>query len=140
MARFNDSNVPAAIQPHLQPDEQLKHWAFGVRQPNIFLVIALISLAILPGVIAVALLTKNYIVALTDRRFLVLRFTGKLKIQEIMEYRLGTPAQVTASTGPIFTHVKIADPTRPFVAKFHRAGMPNNRLHSMAIAAALQGN
>jgi hypothetical protein len=139
MARFNDTNVPEAIKPHLQPGEQLKHWAYGVKQPPMVLIIPLVVLAVLPGLIAQALLTKNYIVALTDRRFLVLKFSGKLNVTEVLEYRLDKLPQVKASTGPLFTHIKIDDPQKPFVAKFHRMGMPNNRQHSMAIESALTG-
>jgi hypothetical protein len=139
MARFNDTNVPAAIQPYLEPGEQLRNWAFGIKQPSILLMIPLFALAILPGAIAIALLTKNYVVGLTDRRFIVLRFSGKLNVKEIVEYSLSALPPVQASTGPIFTHIKINDPQKPFVAKFHRKGMPNNRAHSQAIEAALTG-
>lgn len=137
MARFNDENVPAAIKPHLQPGEQLKHWAFGVKQPNIALIILLVCLAILPGLIAIALLTKNYIVALTDRRLIVLKFKGKLNVTEVTDYPLNPRPNASGSTGALFTHLKITDPTKPFAAKFHRMGMPNNREHSMAILAAV---
>src|SRR5687768_1774410 len=75
MARFKDpAVVSAAFQPYLEPGEQLRHWAYGVKQPNMLLIVGLTLLAILPGLIAVALLTKEYVVGLTDRRFLVLRF------------------------------------------------------------------
>lgn len=44
---------------------------------------------------------------------------------------------VKTSTGTLFTHVKIDDAAKPFVAKFHCAGMPDNREHAMAIGATL---
>lgn len=137
MARFNDENVPAAIRPHLQPGEQLKHWAFGVKQPNILLIIILICMAVLPGLIAIMLLTKNYVVGLTDRRLLVLKFKGKLNVTEVTEYPLNPRPNASGSTGALFTHIRIDDPAKPFVAKFHRMGMPNNREQSMAILAAI---
>lgn len=137
MARFNDENVPAAIKPHLQPGEQLKHWAFGVKQPNIGLIFLLVLLAVLPGLIAIALLTKQYIVALTDRRLIVLKFKGKLNVTEVTEYSLSPKPKASGSSGAIFTHIKIDDAAKPFVAKFHRMGMPNNREQSQAILAAL---
>jgi hypothetical protein len=139
MARFKDPNfVAAAFQPYLQPGEQIRNVAFGVKQPSMALIIPLFALAILPGAIAVALLTKEYVVALTDRRVLVLHFKGsKIQVQEVLEYSLYNHAPVESSTGPVFTHIKINDPARPFVAKFHRAGMPGNREQAMAIAAAL---
>ena len=141
MARFKDPNIPAAaFQPYLEPGEQLRHWAFGVKQPNMLLMLPLFALAVLPGAIAVALLTKEYVVGLTDRRFIVLRFKGKkVEVQEVLEYPLSALPPVEASTGGLFTHIKILDPAKPFVAKFHRMGMPGNREHGMAIEAALTG-
>lgn len=141
MARFKDPNVPAAaFTPHLEPGEQLKHWAYGVKQPNMLLMLPLFALAVLPGAIAVALLTKEYVVGLTGRRFIVLRFKGKnVEVKEIIDYSLNSLPPVKASTGALFTHIKILDPSKPFVAKFHRLGMPGNREHAMAIEAALTG-
>lgn len=139
MARFKDPNfVAAAFQPYLQPGEQLRNIAFGVKQPSIWAMLPLFILAVLPGAIATALLTKEYVVGLTDRRFIVLRFKGsQIQVQEIMDYPLYGHAPVQTSTGSIFTHIKINDPAKPFVAKFHRMGMPGNREQAMAIAAAL---
>lgn len=141
MARFRDPNIPAAaFTPYLEPGEQLKHWAYGVKQPNILLIIPLFVLGVLPGVIAVAVMTKEYVVGLTDRRFIVLRFKGgKIEVKEVIDYPLNKLPPVQASTGGIFTHIKITDPAKPFAAKFHRLGMSGNREHSMAIAAALTG-
>jgi hypothetical protein len=130
MARFNDENVPAAVRPHLQPGEQLLHWAYGVKQPNM-------GLLLLFGAIVAAIWTKHYVVALTDRRLLALRFTGKLNVQEVREWSLASLPPVTTSTGMLFTHIKVQD-AEPFVVKCHRMGMPNNRTHAMAIAAALE--
>ena len=132
MARFKDAEVMAAVQPHLQPGEQLRHWAYGVRQPPLYLIILLTPLA-------VAFLTKEYVAALTDRRLLVLRVRRKMEVEEVTEYPLNRLPQVRTSTGTLFTHIKIDDAAKPFVARFHRAGMPANREHAMAIAATLTG-
>lgn len=139
MARFKDPNfVAAAFYPYLQPGEQLRNIAFGVKQPSIALMIPLFLLAVVPGAIATALLTKEYVVALTDRRVIVLRFkSSQIQVQEVYEYALNYHAPAETSTGSIFTHIRINDPAKPFVAKFHRAGMPGNREQAMAIAAAL---
>lgn len=137
---FKDSDLRAAVEPHLEENEQLKHCAFGVKQPNILLIVLLCLLALLPGLIAIVLLTMNYIVALTDRRFLVLRFKGKLNVVEISEYPLESMPEVAGNTGPIFTHIRIKDAQQPFVAKFHRAGTKANRAESSAIVAALAGS
>ena len=141
MARFSDPNIPAAaFTSHLEPGEQLKHWAYGVKQPNMLLMLPLFVLGVLPGVIAVAMMTKEYVVGLTDRRFIALHFKGnKIEVKEVIAYSLDNLPAVKAATGAIFTHIKIADPAKPFAAKFHRLGMPGNREHGMAIEAALTG-
>ena len=141
MHKFKDPNVPAAsFQPYLEPGEQLRHWAYAVKPPSMLLIIPLYALAVLPGAIAVMLLTKEYIVGLTDRRLIVLRFKGKnIKVQEILEYPLNNLPRVKASTGALFTHIKIQDQVKPFFGKIHRLGMPGNREHGMAIEAALTG-
>jgi hypothetical protein len=139
MARFKDPNfLAAAFHPYLQPGEQIRNIAFGVKQPSIALMIPLFILAVLPGIIATALLTKEYLVALTDRRVIVLHFkSSKIQVQEVFEYSLYNHAPVEASSGSVFAHLKINDPVKPFVAKFHRMGLEGNREQVMAIAAAL---
>jgi hypothetical protein len=140
----NTEMPAAAFDPYLEPGEQLKNVALGVKQPNFVLIVLLICLAVLPGVIAIQLLTRKYLVGLTDRRFIVLRFSGNprrnVTIKEITDYRLSSMPQVIASTGPIFTHIRIVDPAKPFVAKFHRSAFGGtNRVNAMAIEAALTG-
>ena len=130
MARYNDTNVPAAVQPHLQPGEVLRHYAFGVKPPHLMVMI-------LVGPLIAALMTRNYIVALTNRRLLVLQFKGNLNVTQVTEYALDQLPSVTGSVGLIFTKMRIEDTGKPFAAKFHRMGMPNNRMHSTAILAAL---
>ena len=135
MAKFDAIGGPAAaFQPYLEPGEQVRNVAYGVKQPHILLIACL-------GPIAAALMTKEYLVALTDRRIIALRFKGKkVEVQEILEYRLNSLPTAKTSTGAIFTHIKITDPAKPFVVKFHRMGpAPQNRENAMAIAAALGG-
>jgi len=140
MARYKDEVAVAAIEPHLQEGEEVLNYAYGVKQPHMGLIVLLICLAILPGVIAVALLTKEYIVALTDRRFIVLRVKGgKAEVKEVMEYDRRTMPPVEARTGGIFTHITIRDEAKPFVAKFHRMGMKENRRHCQEMEAVLVG-
>jgi hypothetical protein len=141
MAKLNDDSARALFAPHLDPNEQIKHWAFGVKQPNLLLIIPLIVLAVVPGLIAMALLTKNYLIGLTSKdRLLVLRLgtTGKT-VKEIAEYPLAQlrNQNVKTSTGPIFTHIAIRDPAKPFRAKFHRAYGSSNRPNAVAIADAI---
>jgi hypothetical protein len=101
MARFKDpSVVPNAFEAHLEEGEEIKYYAYGVKQPSIWLIILLMCLAILPGIIAIALLTKEYIVALTGGRFLAIRFSGsEIKEKEFLEYQLGEIKDVKTSKG-----------------------------------------
>lgn len=141
MAKLTSEQVEDALKTHLQSGEELKHWAFGVKQPNILVILPLFALAILPGVIATQMLTKNYIVGLTDRRLIALQVKGitNAEVKEVIEYLLDNlrPETVKASTGALFTHIKIDDEAKPFAAKFHRAFSKSNRPHAVAIAEAI---
>lgn len=142
MARFKDPNVvKAAFQPYLEPGEAVRHVAYGVKQPPIGVILPLYLIGILPGVIAVAVMTREYVVALTDRRFIALRFKGSaIKIEEVLAWPLGALPPVKASTGGLFTHIAIQDSAKPFAAKFHRLGMPGQREETMAMQTALAGS
>lgn len=141
MAKLNDTRIREAFAAHLEPGETLRHWAFGVKQPNILLMIPLFLLAVIPGVIAVFMLTRNYLIGLTDRRLIVLRVKSisNAEVLEVHEYPLSGLRNhaVKTSTGPLFTHIRIDGGSRPFVAKFHRAFSKDNRAHAMAIADAI---
>jgi len=139
VARFKNEQIMIdALKPHLGAGEVVRHVAFGVKQPAIGLILLLYALAVLPGIIATALLTKEYVIGLTDRRLIVLRFSGRLNVREVVPYDLSRLPPVKTSTGGLFTHIKIDSSEKPFVAKFHRLGMANNREHAMAIADVLQ--
>lgn len=141
MAKLSDEQINVAFAPHLGPNEALRHWAFGVKQPSLAFILPLFVLAIVPGAIAVHLLTRNYLVGITDHRLIVLRVKSMSngEVKEVREYDLADLAamQVTVSTGALFTHIAIADPARPFTARFHRAFSKTNRAHAMAIAEAI---
>lgn len=132
--------VREAFSEHLHPSETIQQTAYGVKQPHILLIIGLMLLGILPGVIAVAVLTKHYRVGLTDKRLIVLQTKNmkSLQVKSVFEYNLQQlqGCDVTTSVGPIFTNVKIKG-EQPFVAKFHRAYSKTNRTASQLIAEAV---
>lgn len=141
MAKFSEDQIRDVFAPHLEEGETVQHMAFGVKQPNIFLIILLVALAILPGLIAVALLTRNYLIATTERRFIVLQIKGfsNPEVKEIIDYTFAElgGADVKTSTGGIFTHINVNIEGKRFVAKFHRAYSKFNRPGAMAIAEAI---
>ena len=134
-----DQIVVDNIAPYLQEGEELRHYAYGVKQPSIWLMIVLFACGIVPGVILVAVGTKEYYVALTDRRLLIMRVRNMKKVIEgsAVEYDLATIPPTTTSAGSIFAHMRINDPKGPFIAKFHRMGMKNNREQVTAMGEAL---
>lgn len=139
MAKMTDESARKMFAPYLK-GEELTHWAYGVKQPNMLLIMVLIAMGILPGVIAVVLLTRNYMVGWTGNRLIVLQVDAKIsKIKQAAEYDLNQlkSMQSTSSTGTIFTTIKIKDAEKPFVAKFHRAYSKSNRPNAMAIGEAL---
>lgn len=141
MAKITDNQVNEAFAPHLHEGETLKYWAYGIKQPNILLIIGLLALCILPGIIATALLTKNYFIGLTDRRLIILQVksTNPGEIKEVTEYQLSelSNANASTSTGKLFTHIEIKDGEKPFKAKFHRAFTKSNRPSAIAIGEAI---
>lgn len=141
MARFKDTQgMQAALRAQLEPGETLRHWAFDVKQPPLVLIVLLLLAGILPGVIAIAVMTKEYVVGLTDRRFIVLQFTGSaINVKDVRAWPLAALPPVTTSTGSLFTHIAVRDPAKLFVAKFHRLGTADNRPQAMAIAEGLEG-
>ena len=141
MAKLTEESVREAFKPHLRDGEELTHFALGVKQPNIGIIVLLVMLAVLPGIIGVFLLTKNYCIGLTNQRLIVLQVSslGNLTVKGITEYSLEELAKmdIRTSTGGLFTHFNIKDAGKPFQAKFHRALAKFNRPNAMAIAEAI---
>jgi hypothetical protein len=117
--------------------------AFGVKQPNMLLIILLFCCFILPGAIAVVLLTKNFFIATTNGRFLVLQVKGltKLETKGVTEYSLDElrSADITTSTGALFTKIRVNIEGKPFAAKCHRAFADFNRPNAIAICETITG-
>lgn len=90
MTKLTDDKIKLAFEQYLQGEENLKYWAFGVKQPNIFLIVLLLALFILQGIIAVFWLTKNYLIALTDNNLLVLEVASisNANVKKHTEYSL----------------------------------------------------
>jgi hypothetical protein len=144
MSKIDDQTVPAALARHLQPGEQLRHWAYGVKQLNIGLI--LLFYVTIGGALAVALMTKHYVIGLTDRRLLVVRVKAGFftrchldQVVEVFDFPLHEipRMKVKSSSGMLFSHFRIEAPNRTWVAKFHRMGMSRNHEQCAAIANVL---
>ena len=141
MVKLTDDLMQETLNAHLQAGETLKHWAFGVKQPSILLMVPLFALAILPGVIATQMLTKNYLIGLTDKRLIVLQVKSiaNVELKALTEY---TMEELTGrfKVGKLFTHITIESDEKPFKAKFHRMFSKGNREHAEAIGAAISAS
>jgi hypothetical protein len=141
MAKLTDDLMQQTLSAHLQNGETLRHWAFGIKQPSLLLMAPLFALAVLPGVIAMQMLTKNYLIGLTNKRLLVLQVKSiaNVELKALSEYPLDSfkanPGSYKA--GKLFTHITIADAEKPFKAKFHRMFSKGNREHAVAIGEAI---
>lgn len=143
MAKLTDELMQETLKAQLQEGETLKHWAFGVKQPSMIVIVPLIALAILPGVIATFMLTKNYLVGVTDKRFIVLQIKSisNTEIKAIIEYPLDGLKNNGGGfkPGKLFTYLSVDQADKPFNAKFHRMFSKDNRSHAEAIGHAISG-
>lgn len=139
MAKLDADSIPRIFAPHLEVGEELEHFAYGIRQPHFAVVALLLCLAVLPGLLIVAYLTRGYLVGKTSRRIVVLEVSGKGEVRRTIEYALDEfhGARVETSSGANLTRVRVDIPDKAFAAKFHRAFAPFNRAGALAIAAAV---
>lgn len=96
-------------------------------------------LGILPGLIALLLCTKEYLVGITETRLIVLQFRGDdANVKRVLEYALhDVRGRAVSTKGPMYTSIIIDDLRQPFAAKLHRLGAKANKWHAEAIADAL---
>lgn len=146
MSKMDEANMRAMISAHLTPGETVMNVAYGVKPPSIFIVVPLLALAILPGFIAIQMLTKHYVVARTSQRVIFLKVKGigpqnvaASKDYETIEF---TPADVAdnpgkTKTGILFTNISFKKANESLKLKFHRAFSKANRAEAMAIGAAV---
>jgi len=141
MAKLTDELMQETLKAHLKEGETLKHWAFGIQQPSLLIIFPLFALAILPGVIAVQMLTKNYLIGLTNKRFIVLQVKSiaNVELKALTEYSLDEidASSVAYKPGKIFTHITVNNEAKPFKSKFHRMLSKDNRMHAEAIGTTL---
>ena len=137
--KTRDEIFADTMRPLLRAGETLQCVAYGVKTPPILLIILLMVIGVIPGVIIGQMLTKYFLVALTDQRVIVARAKGIVQTEGHFDYPLGkVGGKVTLKEGWMFTHIAIEHPELPWKAKFHRSGSPNNKASALAIAAALQ--
>lgn len=132
MPKFTTERLASVVQPYLEPGEQFIYVAYGMQQPGI-------GFVLLTGVIGQALFTKYYVVALTNRRLLLVHCISKARVREIIEYRPGAMPPIHVKHGTFFAVMTIADPAGHMKIKFHRNFVANNRETAEAIGNAVNG-
>ncbi|HEY1263779.1 MAG TPA: FHA domain-containing protein [Terriglobales bacterium] len=131
MARLKDSEIRAVVEKQMMPGEQFQQAGVAISIPGG-------NWMYLLGAIFVALFQRWFVVGLTDRRLLLLRYKGRLNVQEVREWDLDRVPPVKIKEGPINIRMDIQDPASPIVLKFHRAAISGNRPSAIAIGNALK--
>ncbi len=147
MAKLDSPQMNDLLAPSLPASETVLHAAYGVKQPNIWLMLPAFALAIVPGVILTQVLTKHYIVGVTQSTLLIAEVRPKWRsmtvaVDAVKSSRTialtelhGQPAKV--KTGALFTHIGFGQGEGRFKAKFHRAFSKTNRPEANAIGEAI---
>ena len=147
MARVSAEELRAFLGAYVPEGESLDHAAYGVKQPNMLLMLPAFALAILPGVLLTQYLTRHYVIGTTDRSLVIARvkpamLSMALRPDRAISHRVlplaslrGGPA--TTKTGGLFTHIAFGEGDEAFRAKFHRAFSKENRAEAMAIGARI---
>ena len=171
------------LEPYLQPNEFLRHWAYGFRLMSIetrlclFLLGILFAVALplsihavflgelyelginrlieaglgnsLPTIALVIIIaiifylvaknlgTKNYIIGLTNLRFIALLCENKVQVKETFEYRLSNLPLIKTKTELKRAMIEIGDPQKPLFAIFHQADWLTNFSQAETIANIL---
>lgn len=139
MASYTDQQMFGAIQRYLQPGEQVRAVAYGKKELPGYFYIPFIFLALL-GVVLILILwaatSKSFIVALTDRRLIVVE-VGGLSPKFQWDYPLPLQGRPIINAKPMFVDLEIMAP-RSFKARLGAFG-PTNLQNARMIAQELQG-
>jgi hypothetical protein len=128
MARLTEQEVANLAQQYLQSGEQLQYAAVAMSLP---------MWALFMGAIIAALFRKWYVVALTDRRLLLIRYKNRLVPQEITEYELRQLPRLKFVQGTLNATLKVQDPRGTVTLKFGRLLTKQNRENALALGAGL---
>jgi hypothetical protein len=144
MTKLDSRTMREILAPGVPAGESLQHVAYGVRQPNMLLMLPAFALAVVPGVLLTQKLTKHYVVGATRNYLVIAEVSPKWRslavavdaVKSVDAISLGAlrgePKKV--STGPVFTHIRFGAGKSLFKVKFHRAFSKTNRAEANAIA------
>ena len=133
-------SIAAAVKPHLEPGETLRHVAFGNWQLPVWVFGPLMVLALLPGAIVFVLTARQYLFCLTDRRLIVLLVKGwptNLKVRKVWSYGLGALPAITSEKQARYHWFVISDPKRTVKARMYQSAYPGNGQEAASIIDAL---
>lgn len=175
MPNLDSLNIPAAFSTHLKTNEQIKHWAYGIKQSTgLLLIISLLAavffiflfigvlgfrydpeknpfgflpMAIVMALVMIPLISltrKEYIIAVTDQRLLIIHIkkgmfsnsVANARQLDFAEYDFQNLPPVEISIGSLKSSVKINDINKPFSAKFPNL-LKGNKEQIEAIAEIL---
>lgn len=147
MAKLDNAQMREILNPALPAGERLQHCAYGVRQPNMWLMVPAFALAIVPGVLLTAKLTRHYVVGMS-RNYLVVSEIGAnwrskslaseaVKSCDAISLNALRGVEKQVKIGTVFTRIRFGTGADRFDAKFHRAFSKTNRAESAAMAEVI---
>jgi hypothetical protein len=147
MTKLDPAQMHGILSPSLPEGEAITHAAYGVRQPNMWLMLPAFALAIIPGVILTQILTKHYIIGTSATALVVAQVSPKWRTLSVavdaVKSRRAIPLSdlhgqtAAVKMGAIFTKIAFGQGVDGFKAKFHRAFSKENRHEAKAIGEAI---
>jgi len=148
MATLDMAQMRELLAPVLPAGETVQHAAYGVRQPNILLLLPAFALAILPGIILTQMLTRHYVVGQSRNYLMVAEISPKWRSMTAAVDAVRDRWAVSINTlrgqpkmvrnGPLFTRIAFGSGPDGFQAKFHRAFSRTNRAEAEAIGEVVK--
>jgi hypothetical protein len=140
VASYKDEQLYGALQDHLQAGERVQHTAYGlwtIPVGRYWYLMLLGPLAWLGLLVWWAATVKRYVIALTDRRLLVVHVDGRLLTKALWDYPRAARAQLEVRTRERSrsTDVDVAGPP-PFQARFQDGPAASDGKRAAQIARA----
>jgi len=149
MAQLDTKQMHEILSLALPTGERLQYCAYGVRQPNMLLMVPAFALAIVPGVILTHKLTRHYVVGMSRNYLIIAEISPKWRSMSLAVDAVKTCDAISLNalrgvekrvkTGMIFTRIRFGTGRGRFEAKFHRAFSKSNAADAAAMAEIIGG-
>lgn len=127
-----------AFESHLEPEEELKHWAVGVVRPRLLPILPLFLLAVVPGLIARWWKTRKYCAGVTASRLILLQYRSRLEVEECRSYPLWNLPRHRIRRWFSAATLVLEDPKEPLKIRFRHHQAPNSPANVEGILTSVE--